>query len=82
MHFILIQFRNRVALVPTTQEQTQQRLPQMIVKKLNANGRIVVVNSNASNQAQLQALKQKSPNVPTNAANQRGGPRFVSLCQH
>lgn len=61
-----------VTIVPT-QEQNQ-RLSQMIVKKINANGRIVVVNqSQATNQ--IANINKPSPNMTVGTTNQRGGPR-------
>lgn len=62
-----------VTILPTTQSDQNQRVSQMIVKKINTNRRIVVVNSTVS--PQLSTANKASPNVATNAANQRGGPR-------
>lgn len=64
-----------VTIVPT-QENQNQRGPQMIVKKINSNQRYVVVNSSVATQPQQQQVTtiNKIPsNVITTA--QRGGPR-------
>lgn len=63
-----------VTIVPS-QEQ-QHRTTQMIVKKINSNGRIVVVNnSNLTPAQQIATINKIAPNVVTTTAGPRGGPR-------
>lgn len=86
----LIQFFwnfSRVTIIPAQDQNA--RTPQMIVKKINPSGRIVVVNSsvNTSTQQQINATINKiTPNIvattaatTTATANQRGGPRLESF---
>lgn len=62
-----------VTIVPSQDQRTQQ----MVVKKINANGRIVVVNQNIATQPQqITTINKVASNLITTAgANQRGGPR-------
>lgn len=72
----LFQKSSRVAnvtIVPT-QEQSQ-RLSQMIVKKINANGRILMVNQHTPAASQAATINKTPPSVTVSTANQRGGPR-------
>lgn len=58
-----------VTIVPATQESNRT---QMIVKKINANGRIVVVNQT---QTQLATINKIQASAAATSAAQRGGPR-------
>ncbi|XP_055311497.1 activating transcription factor 7-interacting protein 1 isoform X2 [Sitodiplosis mosellana] len=73
---------NRVTIIPA--QDQNQRAPQMIVKKINPNGRIVVVNQNVASTTQpIATINKVSPNVVTTTANQRGGPSgFIQVRQN
>lgn len=68
-----------VTIVPTGQGQTQ-RSPQMIVKKISASGRVVLMNTGPNlTSPQLAQISKVSPSIVTNTANQRGGPRYIYI---
>lgn len=63
-----------VTIVPNQDQNT--RTTQMIVKKLNPNGRFVVVNNpNLTATQQIATINKINPNVVTTTAGTRGGPR-------
>lgn len=73
-------FFSRVANVTIVPNQDQnQRTTQMIVKKINSNGRIVVVNSpNLTASQQIATINKIAPSTMTTTTAQRGGPRWGS----
>lgn len=65
---------SRMANVTILPAQDNNRA-QMIVKKINANGRIVVVNQTVQAQAQLATINKVQQNTAASSAAHRGGPR-------